>query len=119
MGSNLNVNPDFSEAIEGIEPGTYAATIDDVSEENAKETGTPFLKWTLKAKSLDREFTVFHNTPVTGKGAGILKEFMKAAYPEYEGGTFNARNVLGREVKLRMGKDQNSRYLRVVEVLAA
>ncbi len=112
------INPDYREAVEMQKPGIYRATIADVTEFKAQATGTPMLKWTLAVQAGADTFAAFHNTPLTGRGAGILQRFLEAAIPHYEGGPFDPSLVVGTVLTVQMAKDPNSAFLRVVDVKA-
>lgn len=105
------ITPDFSEAV-GLEPGTYQARITDAEVLTSKKD-TQYIKWKMTTISEDPKFAdqlVYHNTMLSGRGAGILKTFFVAAMGEElaDGQGFDTEQLLGREVMITVveGKDQ-------------
>ncbi len=105
------ITPDFSEAA-GLKPGTYDARITSGEVKTSKNNNT-YVKWQLTTISADPKFAdqvVYHNTMTTGRGAGMLQSFFKAAMGEElgSGQAFDTEQLLGREVNITVveGKDQ-------------
>ncbi len=91
----MKLKPDYSEIIDHVQPGNYVVQIVDYEERTAKATKTPYVAWTLSI--LEGEMTgqlIFHNTPLSGKGAGILKQFLQAADASYKEGPFDPEKYL-------------------------
>lgn len=103
------ISPDFSEAVERVsEPipdGVYKARITDVEVKKSK-AGATYLKWKLSLFGNEGELAkynnwpVFHSTMTSGKGAGMLKDFYKAAMREEISGQFDAQALLAKEVQI-------------------
>lgn len=106
------ITPDFSEALEftALTPGTYKARIVGC-ETKQTQAGNTRLLWKLETfgseKTENNNRTLWHSTPVSGKGAGILKSFVTAATGETPTGPFDTDKILGREIKVTVvdGKD--------------
>lgn len=108
------INPDFSQEA-GIAPGIYEAKIMSCEQRIGQKSGNPFLNWTLNVKG----YKVFHSTPIGGPGAGLLKQLVRAAYsPGYDGGPINTDALLGKMIQVKLEKEQDGKYLRVVQVAA-
>jgi hypothetical protein len=105
--AHMEITPDFSEAPENtpVPEGVYKARITDVEQQTAKTSGAPMLNWKLQIFDSDVEGTnnrvLFHRTMVTGKGAFMLRDLLKATGTQVEKGqSFNAQELLGKEVQV-------------------
>lgn len=119
----MNITPDFSEAVElsgTIPDGVYTVRITDAEMRESK-AGNKYINWTLQIYGAPGDFakynnwTVFHRTMVSGRGAGMLRDFVKAATGEVPTGSFDTDTLLGHEVQvtLKTGKTpegEDSRY---------
>lgn len=99
------ITPDFSEVTEGVPPGVYSARITDCEQRTSK-TGNPYLNWKLElfgSPGVNNQ-TIFHMTPVTGKGAFRLQELYKAATGEAigKGKPFNTDMLISKEVQVTL-----------------
>ena len=102
----INIVPNYDDAVEftPLPAGTYKARIVDCKEWQSK-AANPMAKWTLKTFGSEtknhNDQNIWHNTPLTGKGAGILKQFIRAATGEEPvPGPFNSDILMGRTVKV-------------------
>lgn len=113
----MNITPDFSESVEstteGILPGTYKTRVSGVENKVGQAKGTPYLKLKLTIFGAEGEAARYNNWPVytnlmlTGKGAGRLKDFLKAV--DVPVGPFETETLLGKELVavLVESKDSN------------
>ena len=128
------ITVDLSEAVElaSVPPGVYPARISG-AEVKATKAGTGnYIKWEMTIFGAEGELTrfnnskVWHNTMTSGKGAGMLKQFVKAATGEELSGGLDTDTLLGKEVSLTLaeGKDQHGQpsgypEVKAVKALAA
>lgn len=106
------VTPDFSESTDGpIMPGDYAARILK-AEVKTSQAGNTYVKWELGLFNCDGDYAkyndrkVWHNTMLTGRGAGMFKKFVKAATGEApaEGRGFDTDTMIGREIRVTLAE---------------
>jgi len=101
----MNLTPDFSQAVEmgALPPGVHKVRVVG-AEEKTSQAGNQYVSWKLETFGAEvsqlNNRVVFHSTPTTGKGAGILKSFLVAAMGELPGGSFDTDAVLGRELQV-------------------
>ena len=110
------ITVDLSEAVEmsGVVPGVYNARITGAEPKTSKAGGT-YVAWELTIFGAEGELSRFnnhkawHNTMTSGKGAGMLKSFYKAATGEDLTGSLDTDNLLGKEIQVTLteGKDQH------------
>lgn len=90
-------NPDFTAAKE-LDPGSYNAKV-AACEEKTSKAGNNYLQWTLEVTDPGYAGSkVWTNTVMSGKGAGMLKHFLKSIDGLYDGGPFDSDNYLGRPI---------------------
>lgn len=108
------IEPDFSESTDKpIEAGTYNARIMS-SEVRTSQAGNQYVKWKLSLYGCEGEYACFnnryvwHNTMLTGRGAGMLKKFVKAATGAEPTVPFDTDSLVSKEVSLVLvpGTDQ-------------
>jgi hypothetical protein len=105
------VNPDFSEEVKPLGPGKHRVRIVDLQLRTGKQHGTRFINWKLETIG-DQKVTIYHSTPIEGRGAGMFKQFIQAALnPLYEGGEIDLDKAIGRALVVDTFKDDN--YLKV------
>lgn len=115
-----NLMPNYSEAVEStpIPAGEYNARVVGYEiKESAK--GDKYISWRLQIFNSEVENTndrsLFHVTMLSGKGAGILKSFLKACLGHDGSEGFDPENCLGAEVavycKDRFDNEGNRRDL--------
>lgn len=102
----MQITPDFSEAVEGtsdpIPPGVYKTRVTGVEQKTSK-ADNQYLKVKLTIFGAEGDAAKYNNWPVftnlmtTGKGAGRLKDFLKAAGLN-TAGAFDTDALLGKEV---------------------
>lgn len=105
----MHVTPDFSEAQDMGKPfpeATFKARIAECRPMTSK-SGLPYLQWTLSVFGADGEYStynnrnVFLNTMTTGKGAGILRDLIKASLKVTEvPGSFDTDELIGKELQI-------------------
>ena len=111
------ITPDLSEAVElgGIPAGIYSVRITNVELKQTKAGTGSYLQWELTLFGAEGELSrynnwkVTHRTMTSGKGAGMLKSFYKAATNTDLTGAFDAQSLLSKEVQITLveGKDQS------------
>jgi hypothetical protein len=107
------INPDFSE-VQEVKPGQYKARITD-SEVRDSKSGTQYVAWTMEifgedaGKALGAK--VWHNTPISGKGAFRFKELCLAATGDEAVG--ETELLHGKEVSLIMAEETYNGQSRV------
>jgi len=106
------INAKLDEVTETITPGTYKTRVVGV-EEKVSKAGNPMLNWKTTVFD-DLKYngaTIFHTTPITGKGAFRLQEFYLAATGEEltkDSPSFDTEQIVGQEVLMTLvaGLDQ-------------
>lgn len=116
------INPDFSEALDSLPPGEYKVRVTD-SELKTSQAGNEYLNWKLSTFGSDdsrmNDRVIYHSTPISGKGAGILKQFLKAVGVDPTGGNFDTDMVHGKELAVVVIEDpQGGTFPRVKTVKA-
>lgn len=122
------ITPDFSESSDAPwQEGIYNARIEG-AEVKTSQKGNTYVRWTLSVFGAEGEYAkfnnrkVWHNTMCSGKAAGMLKKFVKAATGEApaEGKGLDTDALIGREVSLTItqGYDQDGNVSDFPEVKA-
>ncbi len=125
---NFLITPDLSEAVEqaAVVPGVYSTRVTALELKTSK-AGGQYIKWTMTIFGAEGELArfnnhkVWHNTMLSGKGAGMLKTFYKACKnEEFAGGAFDWSTLVGSEVSTTIveGKDQTGQPSGYPEVKA-
>lgn len=113
------IEADFTEATDTLPPGEYAARVVNSEVRTSKTSGGTYINWTLETFGKDDERfngrKIFHSTPTTGKGAGILRQFLNATAVETTG-QFETTDLHGRELVVVIVEDKESTYPRVKTV---
>ncbi len=87
------IEPNFDEMIKPIGAGVYDCRIEDC-EPKTSSNGNPYVKW--KLSTLPDQHSIYYNTPINGRGAGMLKHFIHSASDEkYQGGAFDTDMLIG------------------------
>lgn len=107
---NEVIVPDFSEASESkstpVPDGVYKVRVTDCEKKESK-AGNSYLNWKLTIFGADGEYAkqnnrpVFHRTMLSGKGAGMLKDFLRVIDVDASKG-FNPETCLGRELEVTL-----------------
>ena len=114
----MQVNPDFSEAstFSMPDPGHYVAKVSK-AEPSESESGSKFIKWTLEIVKADSKAqigrTIWHNTPIGGKYAWILMQFLQAVDDSYSGGPFKTEEFLNKKLEIDVVRRPESKYAEV------
>ena len=108
------ITVDLSEAVElgGVVPGKYGARVSGAEVKTTNAGTGQYVKWEMTIFGAEGELArynnhkVWHNTMTSGKGAGMLKKFVKAATGQELTGNLDTDAVLGKEVlvTLKEGK---------------
>jgi hypothetical protein len=114
------VTPDFSEETKPIEAGDYAVRVLGHTFKTSRNTGAKYLTWGLEVLSGEHEGKkLSHNTMLEGKGAGILRKFLNAARPGYDGSAFDADLYIGTRLIAKVGPEKGTdgrEYMKVKDV---
>ncbi len=111
------ITPDFTEAVGTLTPGEYAVRVVD-SEVKTSKAGNPMINWKLETFGRDDDSlngrTLFHNTMISGKGSGFLREFLSAVQAELSpDGKLETTAIHGRELVVVLANEEGSAYPRV------
>lgn len=101
------ITPDFSEAVEfaPLPNGTYKTRVVG-AEIKTSQAGNQYVNWKLSVFGAEGDLeqhnnsSIFHSTMISGRGAGMLKSFVKAATGEEPTGQFDTEALIGREVEV-------------------
>ncbi len=96
-------SPDFSQEFKPLDPGTYTAKVDSFEEKSSQKDGSPYLQWTLEIT--DEAYAgskVWNNTMLSGRGAGMLKHFLKSCDGSYDGGEFDPQDYVGSKLGITL-----------------
>ena len=95
--------PDLSSAIRSIKTGNYSVRITGIGDK-AANSQKPYLLWQLTVDDEgDQKGCAFnHLTPLSGKGAGLLQQFLLAVNPNYDGSSFSAVEYIGKKLRVRV-----------------
>lgn len=105
----MQVNPNYSQVKNDFEPlpeGTYFVRVDSfkVNKDDAagKPLEFPVINWTLKVFGHPKynARSLFLNTEIGGEHAFVLQRFVRAAVPEYTGGSFRTEDVVGKKMEV-------------------
>ncbi|MEK6704616.1 MAG: DUF669 domain-containing protein [Bdellovibrionota bacterium] len=95
----MKIDPDYSETVGRIPCGSYPVQVVDYEEKAAKATGNRYISWILSILGAECEGQhIYYNTPIKGRGANLLKQFLQTIDPSYDGGPFDADSFLDREL---------------------
>lgn len=115
-------NPDYTEAMDSPTPGTYHVMVSGW-EEKTSQKGVKYLSWKLAIRNHEKYTgaVIFHRTMLTGKGAGFLRDFLRAADSNYNEGGFEPQQFVNKELSVTvkqgtMMDGSPSKYLEVVSV---
>ena len=97
------IEPDFSEAADGVPPGTYSANIVK-HEMKQSRAGASYLRWQLTVfnaqDSRVNGQSVWTNTMLSGKGTVMLQRLYQAALGTKLEGSFDPDTLLGKPVSV-------------------
>ncbi len=102
----MRINVNLNEIHENVTPGWYPVRIVGSDLRTSQNKGTQYIAWTMEIVDPTSEFNgwnLFNNTPIEGRGAAMLKQFLRAAdfEPEEDGG-FSTEDVIGHELEVRV-----------------
>lgn len=109
------IKVDLSEAAEPLTAGVYKARVVDCKTEESRD-GKPRLNWRLEVYGASNPGhngrSIFHRTPLTGKGVFRLQELYQAATREQltkDNPEFDTEQIMGREVEVTLvdGRDRD------------
>lgn len=126
--SKFLITPDLSEAVEntGLPPGTWNARVTGIELKDTKAMDAKYFQWELTifgaAGELSRwnNWKINHRTMTSGKGAGMLKAFVKACTGQELTGAFDFALLVGSEIQITTveGKQQDGSPSKYPEVKA-
>lgn len=106
------VTPDYTDAQDQIEPGEYFTRITKC-EQKTSQKGSQYLNWTLETFNEDDSKNngrmVWYTTMLEGRGAGMLKQFIKTITGEEPGAKFDTDEMIGKEMKAVLMEDGQGR----------
>lgn len=116
-GQIMLITPDLSQAVEvsddaQIPNGVYKVRVES-GEVKQTQAGEQRISWKLSIWGAEGELTrfnnwkVFHSTMISGKGAGMLKQFYKACTGADLTGSFNLEDLYGKEVQVTVVNKTN------------
>lgn len=113
------VEPNYSEISDEIVPGDYNVRI-VMASPGEYSTGTKYIKWTLETydemEQRNAGRKIWHQTIIEGKGAFMLRNFLKAVTgSETTGGSFDTEEFLGKELTVTTGLNEKG-YVEVKAV---
>lgn len=114
------ITPDYSQETKPIDKGTYDARIKKFEMKKSQNTGDRYIMWTLEVTNGDHAGkTLSHNTMIEGRGAGLLKKFLKTIDQYYEDGPFDPEGYLGMRCGIEVGPEeyQGKTSMKIKEVL--
>lgn len=98
------VSPNFDEEFTPNKPGTYLCKIISGELKVGTQKGTQYINW--KLETTDGR-TVYHSTPIEGRGAGIFKHFVHSAGDKaYEKGEYDTDELIGQMVSMKLDIEQ-------------
>lgn len=106
------VTPDFTESQDTFTPGEYMFRVTGVEQKTSKND-QPYLNWTMEqinaADPKNNGRKHWHITMLAGRGAGMLKDFYKACTGETLEGQFDTEQLIGKELIVVLGEDNQGR----------
>jgi hypothetical protein len=112
------ITPDLSQAVEvnddtTIPNGVYKVRVES-GEVKQTQAGEQRISWKLSIFGAEGELTrfnnwkVYHSTMISGKGAGMLKQFYKACAGRDLTGSFELEELYGKEVQVTVVNKTNA-----------
>jgi len=104
------ITPNFDEIKDEVAEGTYRVVVTK-GEQGEYKTGTQYVNWHLN--TVDEEDpknngrTIFHKTPITGKGAFLTQKFYRAVTGEQVAGAFDTEQLYGRQCVVTIGEGRD------------
>ena len=95
-------SPDFSQEFKPLVPGSYTAIVKSY-EEKTSQKGDIYLQWVLEVVESDYAGgQIWLNTMMSGRGAGMIKHFLKTCDGVYDGGPFEADDYINSRVGIEV-----------------
>lgn len=111
------ITPDYSQASEQLSPGKHRLEIVSFDMKTSKKN-EKYLSWKMEASP--GGLCVYYITMIEGKGAGMLRSFIKAVLGDhYADGPFEPHDMLGKSILANLQYEkseyngQTKEYLRV------
>lgn len=99
----MKFEPDYSECMENIAPGAYIVELAGFENRVGFDSKKPYISWQLKIVGGEFEGrNVSYNTPLSGQGAVLLKDFLKTIDPFYDGLCFDADDYFGVQMEIKL-----------------
>lgn len=93
------IDPDFSQEFKPLEPGQYTARVKSY-EKKTSQKGEGYIRWKLDV--LDHDTTIDMMTMYEGRGAGMIKSFLKNCDGAYDGGPFDPDTYIGSRIGIEV-----------------
>ena len=98
------VQPNFNDLFKP-EPGEYLCKIEQTEIKVGRNSGTQYVSWKLKTQPGNA--TIFYNTPVEGRGAGLFKHMVHCAGDRgYDGGEYDTDSLIGQMVFMKLDVEE-------------
>lgn len=94
------IEPDFSQEFKPLEPGQYTARVKSY-ETKTSQKGDRYIRWKLDVLDHDGA-TVDVMTMLEGRGAGMIKSFLKNCDGAYDGGPFDPDTYIGSRIGIEV-----------------
>jgi hypothetical protein len=101
--ARINVNLDDVNENNLLDPDWYRVVVTNFEEKQGEKAR--YISWELEVrdeKVPDSHPKLWHNTPIEGKGLGILKRFVMACGVEWDADGFDTESVLGSELEVQV-----------------
>lgn len=98
----MKINPNYQSAIDQIKPDIYRVLVKSCGEHTSKK-GTKCVRWVLTIVGGDfNGRPLYLTTPIEGKGAGFLRQFLQSVNETYVDGDFDVDDYINKEVSVRV-----------------
>jgi hypothetical protein len=114
------LTPDYSQEIKEAPAGRHNVRIRSSQVKNSKNSGDRMIEWVLEICDGEAQGAIVrHTTMLEGKGAGLLKKFLKTIDPLYQEGPFDPATYNGLRcvVETMMQEYNGKHYARVSDIL--
>lgn len=87
-----------------LKPGRYEAELHNWEQKKAASTGSSIISWTFLVTAPQRAAgaKLFHNTPLSGPGAGLTRQLLLAFDPAYTEEPFDPNHYMQKRIAVRV-----------------
>lgn len=96
------MTPDFTQEYKPLTPGNYTARV-SAYKPGVSQKNEQYIKWKLEIMGMSGE-TIENVTMLEGRGAGLLKHFLKSCDGVYDGGPFDPDSYIGSRIGIEVGE---------------